>query len=125
MYGEENIVAATLHRDETTPHIHASVVLIVKGERRKKKSNKEQPEQVTKRPYKKKDHDRPRLCADDVMARDKLMGYQDSYAEAMKKYGLERGVKGSDARHITLTEHYRNQMIESKNQQTSRPERRR
>ncbi|KAA6321285.1 Plasmid recombination enzyme [termite gut metagenome] len=33
-YGEENVVAATLHMDETTPHIHASVVLIVRGERR-------------------------------------------------------------------------------------------
>jgi FtsZ-binding cell division protein ZapB len=37
----------------------------------------------------------------------------------MKKYGLERGIKGSDARHITLTEFYRNQAIESQNLQTN------
>ena len=36
-FGEENLVAATLHLDETTPHIHASVIPIVRGERRKKK----------------------------------------------------------------------------------------
>lgn len=52
------------------------------------------------------------------MARDKLTEYQDSYAEAMKEYGLKRGEKGSVARHITLSEHYRNQMIESRNLQT-------
>ncbi len=116
-YGKENVVAATLHLDETTPHIHASVVPIVTGERRKKKSK--QPEQQGKKKYKKKSINAPRLCADDVMARNKLTEYQDTYAEAMQKYGLERGIKGSEARHITLTEYYRNQMIESKNLQTN------
>lgn len=36
-YEEKNIVAATLHQDEDALHIHASVVPIVQGERRKKK----------------------------------------------------------------------------------------
>jgi len=115
-YGKENVVAATLHLDESTPHIHASVVPIVRGERRKKPSKKEEG-QTPKKQYKKKDPNKPRLCADDVMARNKLIEYQDSYAEAMAKYGLQRGVKGSEARHITLTEFYRNQMAESKNLQ--------
>ncbi|KAA6330574.1 Plasmid recombination enzyme [termite gut metagenome] len=121
-YGEENVVAATLHMDETTPHIHASVVPIVRGERRQKASKK-RPEQEQiekpKRKYKKKDPLRVRLCCDDVMTKTKLIEYQDTYAEAMAKYGLERGIKGSDARHISLTEFYRNQAIESKNLQTS------
>ena len=115
-YGKENVVAATLHLDESTPHIHASVVPIVRGERRKKPSKKEEG-QTPKKQYKKKDPNKPRLCADDVMARNKLIEYQDSYAEAMAKYGLQRGVKGSDARHITLTEFYRNQAVECKNLQ--------
>jgi hypothetical protein len=121
IYGADNVVAATLHMDETTPHIHASVVPIVQGERRQK-SNKKKPEQTEdkpKRKYKKKNPNRPRLCCDDVMAKTKLIEYQDSYGEAMSKYGLERGVKGSDARHITLTEFYRNQAIESQNLQTN------
>jgi len=121
-YGEENVVAATLHMDETTPHIHASVVPIVTGERRQKPSMKKSEQEQTEKPkrkYKKKDPNRVRLCCDDVMAKAKLIEYQDTYAEAMAKYGLERGVKGSDARHITLTEFYRNQMMESKNLQTN------
>lgn len=114
-YGEKNIVAATLHLDEDAPHIHASVVPIVQGERRQKKSNKEQ--EAPKKQYKKKNINRPRLCADDVMTKEKLIHYQDSYAEAMAKYGLDRGVKGSEARHISTSEFYRNQKEESNNLQ--------
>ncbi|MDR2915455.1 MAG: plasmid recombination protein, partial [Tannerella sp.] len=33
--GNENVVSAVLHMDEQTPHIHATVVPIVTGERRK------------------------------------------------------------------------------------------
>ncbi|MDR2950222.1 MAG: plasmid recombination protein [Prevotella sp.] len=115
-YGEKNVVAATLHLDEDVPHIHASVVPIVRGERRKKKTNKVQD--VPKKQYKKKDVNRPRLCADDVMTKEKLIHYQDSYAEAMAKYDLVRGIKGSEARHISTSEFYRNQKVESDNLQT-------
>ena len=114
-YGKENVVSATLHLDEQTPHIHASVVPIVQGERRQKAPSKKKEE--TKRQYKKKNPNRPRLCCDDVMAKVKLNEYQDSYGEAMSKYGLKRGEKNSDARHITLTEFYRNQAVECKNLQ--------
>lgn len=116
-FGDKNVVAATLHLDEDAPHIHASIVPIVEGERRKKKSNKEQ--EAPKKQYKKKNVNRPRLCTDDVMARDKLTAYQDSYAEAMAKYGLERGVKGSEARHITTSEHYRDLKHKSDDLQTN------
>ena len=34
-FGKENTVSAVLHMDEHTPHIHATVVPIVTGERRK------------------------------------------------------------------------------------------
>ena len=114
-YGEKDIVAATLHLDEDAPHIHASVVPIVQGERRKKKSNKVQ--EIPTKQYKKKNTNRPRLCADDVMTKEKLIHYQDSYAEAMEKYGLDRGIKGSEARHISTSEFYRNQKEESNNLQ--------
>ena len=36
-FGKENTVSAVLHMDEHTPHIHATVVPIVTGERRKAK----------------------------------------------------------------------------------------
>ena len=43
-FGKENTVSAVLHMDEHTPHIHATVVPIVTGERRKarKKESKEE-----------------------------------------------------------------------------------
>jgi flagellar biosynthesis GTPase FlhF len=105
-FGANNVVSATLHRDEQTPHIHATVVPIVSGERRKKPSNK--PTAPNKRTYRKRPANAVRLCADDVMTRDNLKSYQDSYAVAMGKYGLQRGIDGSEARHITNLEFYRN-----------------
>ena len=36
-FGTENIVAVHLHRDEETPHIHITLVPIVKGERKSRK----------------------------------------------------------------------------------------
>lgn len=101
-FGKENVVAAHLHMDEKTPHIHATVIPIVTGERRKAK--KEQSE--GKRKYRKKSNT-VRLCADDLLNRQKLLGYHDSYATVMTEYGLERGVRGSEARHTTTTQYYR------------------
>ena len=103
-YGADNIVSAVLHLDETTPHIHATLVPIVTGERRKAK--KEQEQQTGKK-YKKKNSNAPRLCADDVMSRIKLKEYQNTYAEQMAKYGLQRGIEGSEAKHVSTSQYYR------------------
>ena len=99
-FGKENVVSAVLHLDEKTPHIHATVVPIVRGERRKAKLERAKNAASGKKTYRTK-KDRPRLCADDVMARDKLKAYQTTYAEAMTKYGLQRGIGGSEAKHIS------------------------
>ena len=48
-----------------------------------------------------------RLCADDIMTRLKLKSYQDTYAEALAKYGLQRGIDGSKARHNSTQQYYR------------------
>ena len=101
-FGKENIVSAVLHMDEQTPHIHATLVPIVKGERKRKKKE----EQVKKR-YRKKPTDTTRLCADEIMTRAKLKSYQDTYAQAMSDYGLQRGIDGSEAKHITTRQYYR------------------
>ncbi|HZH69495.1 MAG TPA: MobV family relaxase [Flavobacteriaceae bacterium] len=101
-YGKENIVSAVLHLDETTPHIHATLVPIVNTERKKKKS-----EAQVKKKYRKKNPNASRLSADDVMTRAKLKEYQDTYAETMAKYGLQRGIDGSEARHIGTSQYYR------------------
>jgi hypothetical protein len=103
-FGNDNLVSAVLHMDEKTPHIHATVVPIVSGERRKAKTAK--PEDGKKK-YRKKNLNAARLCADDVMARDKLKHYQDNYAQRMQKYGLQRGIEGSEAKHINTQQYYR------------------
>ncbi len=108
-FGEENLVSAVLHMDEKTPHIHATVVPIVTGERRKAKTSKEE----LKKKYKKKDSQSARLCADDVMARNKLKEYQNTYAACMQKYGLQRGIEGSEAKHISTAQHYRDLLIQT------------
>lgn len=41
------------------------------------------------------------------MTRLKLKSYQDTYAEAMAKYGLQRGIDGSKARHKSTQQYYR------------------
>lgn len=102
-FGKENVVSAVLHLDEKTPHIHATVVPIVQGERRKAEAEKNNG----KKKYRKKAKDTIRLCADDVMTRDNLKRFQDTYAEKMQKYELSRGIKGSDARHISTPQYYR------------------
>ena len=101
-FGKDNIVSAVLHMDEHTPHIHATVVPIVTGERRK--ARKKQAE--GKRTYHKKAN-AVRLCADDLLTRERLVAYHDSYVAAMSKYGLKRGVRGSEARHTTTAQYYR------------------
>ena len=50
-YGVENIVSAVVHLDETTPHIHATMIPIVTGERRKAKA--EQATGEKKKKYRK------------------------------------------------------------------------
>ena len=102
-FRKENTVSAVLHMDEHTPHIHATVVPIVTGERRK--ARKKQAD--GRRTYRKKAN-AVRLCADDLLTRERLVAYHDSYAEAMAKYGLQRGVRGSEARHTTTAQYYRN-----------------
>ena len=112
-FGRENIVSAVLHMDEQTPHIHATLVPIVREERKRKKK-----EQQVKKRYRKKPTDAARLCADDVMTRAKLKSYQDTYAQAMSKYGLQRGIDGSEAKHISTRQYYRDLMQQTEQLQT-------
>ena len=116
-FGKENVVAATLHADEETPHIHATVVPIVQGERRKAKTESENG----KRRYKTKNN-KVRLCADDVLTPKKLEEYQTTYAEQMKPFGLERGIYGSEAKHRSNMEYYKEILKETEQKQAEEAE---
>ena len=79
-YGSR-IVRAELHLDEVTPHIHAYFVpLDEKGQLR---------------------------CNHFFDGRQKMRAFQDSHYAAMQHLGLERGIKGSVAKHQDIKDFYR------------------
>lgn len=100
-FGEENLVSCVLHMDEKTPHLHVTIVPIVTTDRRRR-------EREGEKKYNTKSG--PRLSAEDVFRRAKLREYQNTYAAAMKEFGLKRGIVGSTARHIATSDYYKQQM---------------
>lgn len=100
-FGKENVVSCVLHMDEKTPHLHATIVPIVTTERQRREREGEKKYNVKSG---------PRLSADDVLKRAKLCEYQDTYAAAMREFGLKRGIVGSTARHIATSTHYKQQI---------------
>lgn len=83
-YKKEQVLHATIHMDEKTPHIHCVVVPLVK--KLDKRTNTERYTISKKQYIKDKIH---------------LSGLQDLYHQRLteKGYNLERGIKGSDAKH--------------------------
>ncbi|WP_319784513.1 MobV family relaxase [Oceanisphaera sp. IT1-181] len=80
-HGAENVVATTVHRDETSPHLVAYVVPL---------------------------DDKGKLNAKKYLGgRVVLRNMQSDFAKNVgEKYGLERGIEGSKATHTTLKQHY-------------------
>lgn len=79
-YGKANILTASIHLDETTPHLSAFVVpLTADG----------------------------RLSAKEFIGnRQKMSHDQTDFAQSLAELGLERGVKGSRAKHQRVKAHY-------------------
>ena len=109
-WGEKNVIAAYLHRDETAPHLHIIVLPIVDGESRRTKRAHSVDDGKEHKRYN-KDNTRLRLSADEVYNPEKCTYYWDAYpAEVGIKYGLKRGIrgeKGSKARHQDSAEYNR------------------
>jgi len=78
--GEKNVVAAILHKDETTPHIQALIVPLDEKDRLNARHFIGQPRQV--------------------------VGLHTSYNKAVADLGLARGVQGSVATHGNIREWY-------------------
>ena len=89
-YTKEQVLHATVHMDEKTPHIHCVVVPLVK--KFDKRTNTERYT-ISKKQY----------------IRDKihLSELQDKYHARLvsKGYDLERGIKGSDRKHIKIKDY--------------------
>lgn len=82
-FGAPNVIAAEVHMDETTPHMHIQIVPIVSKQRkmRGKQEYHEAKERLDARHY--------------TGGADRLSALQTSYAAAMAKHGLERGIMKS------------------------------
>lgn len=94
------MVAATLHADEDTPIFTPRSFRLSRA-----KEGKPKIAENGKRKYKTKN--KVRLCADDVLTPKKLEQYQTDYAKRVQRFGLERGVHGSEAKHRTTMEYYK------------------
>ena len=99
-FGRDNVLQVALHLDETTPHLHAFLVPEVEMvETRGRKPKAGSPASV-KTP-------KPALAASHWLdGRAKLGELQDRYAAAMAPLGLDRGLRGSGARHRTIRAYY-------------------
>ena len=99
-FGRDNVLQVALHLDETTPHLHAFLMPEIEMvETRGRKPKAGSPASV-KTP-------KPALAASHWLdGRAKLGELQDRYAAAMAQLGLERGLKGSGARHRTIRSYY-------------------
>lgn len=81
-HGKDNVIATTIHRDESTPHMVAYVVPLVDGKLNAKKF---------------------------LGGREKLSKMQTDFADNVgKSVGLVRGLEGSKAEHQTIKQYYAN-----------------
>jgi hypothetical protein len=95
-YGKDRVVAAVIHRDEATPHLSAFVVPLTQD---------------------------GRLSAKEFIGgRSKMRDDQSTYAEYVKKLGLERGIEGSRATHQTVQHYYESLNRGIRNQVSISPE---
>lgn len=79
-YGADRIITATIHRDETSPHLSAFVVPLTQD---------------------------GRLSAKEFIGnRSKMTADQTSFAKAVEHLGLERGIERSRATHTSIKQHY-------------------
>ena len=88
-YGEDNIISAVVHMDETTPHLHLNLIPIADG----------------------------RLCAKQLFDRNELQKLQSDFHSVVgKKWNLQRGKEGSQAKHLDTAAYKLKKMSEAAEQ---------
>jgi len=111
-HGAENVVAASIHMDEEAPHLVAYVVPLVQHDAKMRKRSVIAGTNAdgTKRRETREFAMPGKLAlsaAHYLDGRDKLSRMQTEFAQAVgQKYGLERGIEGSKARHTTIKAYY-------------------
>ena len=85
-YGEENVIAAIVHNDETTPHMHLNLMPITPD---------------------------GRLCSKQLFDKPQLQQLQTDFYESVgKRWGLQRGKEGSQKKHLSTAEYKAKKIIE-------------
>ena len=85
-YGEENIIAAVVHNDESTPHMHFNLMPITPD---------------------------GRLCSKQLFDKPQLQQLQTDFYESVgKRWGLQRGKEGSQKKHLSTAEFKAKKIIE-------------
>ena len=85
-YGEENIIAAVVHNDETTPHMHLNLMPVTSD---------------------------GRLCSKQLFDKPQLQQLQTDFYESVgKRWGLQRGKEGSQRKHLSTAEFKAKKIIE-------------
>lgn len=85
-YGAENIIAAVVHNDETTPHMHLNLIPVTKD---------------------------GRLCSKQLFDKPQLQQLQTDFYESVgKRWGLQRRKEGSQKRHLSTAEFKAKKIIE-------------
>ena len=85
-YGAENIIAAVVHNDETTPHMHLNLMPVTKD---------------------------GRLCSKQLFDKPQLQQLQTDFYETVgKRWGLQRGKEGSQKKHLSTAEFKAKKIIE-------------
>jgi len=92
-YGEDNILMWTIHRDETTPHVHALIVPIEQKEMKVKRLSNKQIEMVKKGYIAHPSETKTVLnCRKITGGKEKLEKMQTTFFNnVFKKYNLDRG----------------------------------
>ena len=92
-YGEDNVISAIVHMDETTPHLHLNLIPIADG----------------------------RLSAKTLFGRKELQSLQTDFHSAVgKKWNLQRGREGSQAKHLSTAEFKAKKIVEQANGEANR-----
>ncbi len=85
-YGEDNIISAVVHMDETTPHLHLNLMPIRDG----------------------------RPCCTELFTRTAITKLQTDLHEAVgKRWGLERGKEGSPRKHLSTAEYKAQKIVKN------------
>lgn len=89
-YGRDRLVNATVHMDETTPHMHIGLVPVTED---------------------------GRLAAKSIFTRTELKNLQTDFAKDVGfRYGLERGIEGSERTHLS-EQQFKAQQAEQREQE--------